>query len=333
MSPIEIEITDQVDKFIAEGSSVIFVHPRKPSLMLAALDKIQDAPGHKTLGAHYQNEAERSYIRRVFSNRIDLFDLILWNNLSRPDCRPDVRGHNWMKALELFEHWVHFIDSDLDHRAYIWEERDGILKKWPLSGEELLEYAHQILEDQSKLGIFCIGFQDSDDWLSRKKWMYGAPILGGFYAVRTDMVRDWMVKHPNYDPWKDAMDANMKQVEDIAAGQYMSLDDKIESCGDIYLNGDRGNYYSYLVDEGFIKDHAACRLLTSHRYMQLYSRKLWTKQGRGELIPLNIAARGITYDKYLGNPNTRRDANVLVSSAIADDENFFQFYRGVLNAN
>ncbi len=328
MGPIEMEITDQVTGFIAEGSSVILVHLRDPDLMLAAIKKLETAQGHKTLSIHYWDEEHKKQIREVFRNYWHLFSLIIWNKLSRPGYRSDVRFHNWEIALKLFSKWVHFIDSDLDNRAFIWEERDGITKMWAISGDEILTHAHEILAQQIKLGRFCTGFKHDDNHLGRVKWMDGAPILGGFYVVSTEKVREWREEHPNYNPFRESMEADMQQVEDIAAGWSMKEANKISRCGYLSWDGDRKNYR---MSKSFIDDHSRCRVITSHRYMQLYSRKLWTHHGGGEFVPINTVAEKITYDKDVINPIEEGSHLIIEAVGISDD--FANLYTGVINAD
>lgn len=326
--PIEMEITDSVAGYISEGSSMILVHPREPDLMLAAIKKLATTQGHKTLAVHYWDETHKAQIREVFKDYWYLFDLVIWNKLSRPGYRSDVRFHLWEIALLLFSKWVHFIDSDLDNRAFIWEERDGITKMWALSGDEILANAHDILARQIKLGRFCTGFKHDDNHLGRAQWMDGAPILGGFYIVSTEKVREWRIEHPGYNPFREAMESDMKQVEDIAAGFFMMSDDKISRCGYLSWDGDRRNYK---MTKSFMDDHATCRVLTTHRYMQLYSRQLWTLHGSGAFVPINTVADGITYDKDVANP--KEEGLRLIIGAVGISDDFVNLYTGVLNAD
>ncbi len=298
MAPKEIHITEELTSYVAKHGLGLLVHNRDAELMRSTIESIKDTDIPKILLGHHLSDDEKRRILYVLRDYLHLFELIIWNDLSRQGHRSDVRYHSFEKALELFEISIVFLDSDYT-RACRYEARDGITKRWPLESDEIIEMLDYITAYGLENNLFATSVKHNDNNLHREEWNFTVPILSGVWALMLVHLREFRRFFPDFNPFFPATLNNMEVAEDLIASWTLRQMKRLGIYSAGSWDGDRGSYDNITFKK--LRDWTIATGFSDPEYIRKAQQQRWNG---GELnqLRVEIKNKGIVFKDGVAVP-------------------------------
>jgi hypothetical protein len=258
MRPQEVHVSDVV-ACIADTGVYIHTCVRSGGHAVAkVIEYILLCSEDIVLHAHLVNgKRDKEVILAAYKACLHRIRFIIWDDVSRPGIRADVRYYGFPMILQLFRKSVKVLDDDLKC-MYIFEDewKGKTPVRRPVDGQEAIYIMNSLLEKSHSRGKLLASVKETRDYQgSNGKWAVFGTVRSGVFLWNLDLVRAYIKMHLGWNPFYRSHLIGMPTNEDIHATGILRDQGLLDINYHISFEGDRQSHK--LLDYGTVKSCAA----------------------------------------------------------------------------